>query len=254
MKRLAINRWVYMTIVAIVCIAIAILVGEYTGEESVAMTLARLALLLALPALTFPMGLIGAVSVLALIYSGIVTPFEAYFLSMPIFVISGWLQWYVVLPKIYKARLNIATINTKGDSGSAALNHPLPPRSALEGETLTSHTNDESPPIVPKRSIAVMCVTVAGICASGTYMNIRDGAGIALVFRPLALSLALLSTPFVFAMFAAFVVDKFKQGQFKQTFWLVIKICSLLISAAILLFGSILVLNHLATWIALRHD
>lgn len=96
---MAINRWAYMAIVVLVTIGVG--VAQETG-----FALVQLGLALALPALTYPMGLIGSLCALPLIYAGIATVGEAHLVASPIYAIAGWLQWYVVFPKLFGNRFN----------------------------------------------------------------------------------------------------------------------------------------------------
>ena len=99
MKRIKINRWVYMVVVAFVTIGVG--VAQETG-----FVLTQLGLVLLLPVLTYPMGVLGSLCALPLIYAGIATVGEAHFVASPIYAISGWLQWYVVFPKLFCKRFN----------------------------------------------------------------------------------------------------------------------------------------------------
>jgi len=92
------NRWVYMVVVATVTVAAGIAV-ESGG-------IAALGLALLLPVLTFPLGVVGALCALPLIYFGIATPSEAHFIAAPVYAIAGMLQWYVLLPRLVAGRSN----------------------------------------------------------------------------------------------------------------------------------------------------
>lgn len=99
MKRITINRWAYIVVVVLVTIGVG--VAQETG-----FTLTQLGLALALPALTYPMGVLGSLCALPLIYTGIATVGEAHLIASPIYAIAGWLQWYVVYPKLFGKRIN----------------------------------------------------------------------------------------------------------------------------------------------------
>jgi hypothetical protein len=85
------TRWVYMALVAIVAVA-----AGFTVEHGGA---AALALALLLPVLTFPLGVVGALCALPMVYLGIATPAEANFIAAPVYAVSGMVQWYIFLPR-----------------------------------------------------------------------------------------------------------------------------------------------------------
>lgn len=85
--------------VIVVMVTIGLGVAQETG-----FTWVEIGLALALPALTFPIGLFGTLCTFPLIYSGIATMGEAHLLASPIYAIAGWLQWYVVYPKLFGKR------------------------------------------------------------------------------------------------------------------------------------------------------
>ena len=87
----------YVSVVTVVAAGMGI--AQQFGD-----TVAQVALALALPALTFPMGLFGALCALPLIYFGIATASEAYVVTAPVYAIAGWLQWYVVFPRLFANR------------------------------------------------------------------------------------------------------------------------------------------------------
>lgn len=113
MKQLPIvNQWAYICAVAVIAVGtgVALQFGD---------TVAQVALALVLPALTFPMGLMGALCALTLIYFGIATTSEAYVVAAPIYAAAGWLQWYVMFPRLFASRgdapLNIDQKTTRDD-------------------------------------------------------------------------------------------------------------------------------------------
>lgn len=89
------NRWIYMLAVFIAAFVAGLAVELHNA--------ASIPLALVLPVLTYPMGVIGAAIALPLIYSGIATPTEAFFLSAPVYAFAGMLQWYVVLPRVFSS-------------------------------------------------------------------------------------------------------------------------------------------------------
>jgi hypothetical protein len=89
------NRWVYMVLVVLVAIASGLALEARNPFVSIGLALL-------LPVLTFPLGVIGALCVVPLIYLGIATPSEANMLAAPLYAVAGMLQWYVLLPRLYK--------------------------------------------------------------------------------------------------------------------------------------------------------
>jgi len=57
---------------------------------------------LAIAVLTYPLGVVGSLLSAGLILSGMLTPLEALLLATPVFAILGQLQWFWLLPKIYR--------------------------------------------------------------------------------------------------------------------------------------------------------
>ena len=92
------NRWVYVAVVIIIAIC-----GGFVAE--LGSPLGRIVFALILPLITFPMGAIGALSALVLIYSGLATVSEANLIAGPIYAIAGMMQWYLVFPKIFGTTL-----------------------------------------------------------------------------------------------------------------------------------------------------
>ena len=88
-----------MYMVGVILIAIC---GGFV--EELGSPLARITFALFLPVITFPMGALGALCALALIYPGIATASEAIFIAGPVYAIAGMMQWYVVLPKLFGLR------------------------------------------------------------------------------------------------------------------------------------------------------
>lgn len=113
MKRIKINRWIYSVVVVLVAIGDGLVLD-------MKLSLASIGLGLALQALTFPMGLIGALCALPLIYTGIATMTEALFLAAPVYAIAGVLQWYVVFPRLFSQRSGpLPDADTTGSSAKS---------------------------------------------------------------------------------------------------------------------------------------
>jgi len=97
------KRMLYLVLCVLVCVTPLALVVLFLGmrwpldDDTL---FAAIALLL-ISVLTYPAGVIGTVFCLGMIWSGLVTPTETIALSAPIFAGAGYLQWYVILPKVY---------------------------------------------------------------------------------------------------------------------------------------------------------
>ena len=100
MNRFKLNRWIYVIVVAFIAICGGGIseLGSPVGSIACAMLLAIL---------TFPLGALGALSAMALIYPGIATVFEASFIAAPIYAVSGMVQWYLLFPRIFAAPKNL---------------------------------------------------------------------------------------------------------------------------------------------------
>lgn len=56
-----------------------------------------------LSVLSYPLGAVGTVCYFGLVFSGIATPMEGLLVSTPVFVLFGYFQWFVWLPKAFGA-------------------------------------------------------------------------------------------------------------------------------------------------------
>jgi hypothetical protein len=97
MKNILFHRWFYIAVVVIVA------VGSGIAQENSSVVL-QLLLGILLPVLTFPLGVLGALCTLPLIFYGITTPAEAHMIAAPVYAVAGWAQWYVVLPRLFGQR------------------------------------------------------------------------------------------------------------------------------------------------------
>jgi hypothetical protein len=52
---------------------------------------------------TYPSGVVGTIVSCAAAYSGLLTPTEAVLLATPVYVGAGYLQWYVLIPRYFRA-------------------------------------------------------------------------------------------------------------------------------------------------------
>jgi hypothetical protein len=57
-----------------------------------------------LAVLTFPLGSLASVIDIFLIFMGASTPIEAIFVMTPVYAVLGYVQWYRILPRIYRKR------------------------------------------------------------------------------------------------------------------------------------------------------
>jgi hypothetical protein len=106
MKTIFLHRWLYITVVLLVA------VGAGIAQEMGSVVL-QFIFVLALPVLTFPLGVLGAICTLPLIYYGIATPSEAHMIAAPVYAIAGWAQWYIVLPRLFgKPSAEPTSLNT----------------------------------------------------------------------------------------------------------------------------------------------
>lgn len=107
MKQVRINRWVYIAIVLSVTVGLGLLLGfaSSSTKQLDPRDLHRyglIALLLLLPMLTFPLGIIGLLFTLPFISSGIFEISEAFVVASPVFAAAGWFQWYFLYPKLFE--------------------------------------------------------------------------------------------------------------------------------------------------------
>lgn len=86
-------RWLHVALVLATGLSLAINPSD-GGELRLAVTVQLLMLL------TYPLGVVGSMCAFALIYPGIATPAEAYAVSTPLFVIAGYLQWNLLIPRL----------------------------------------------------------------------------------------------------------------------------------------------------------
>ena len=94
------NRMLYLVLCALVCVAPIVVVAIGMGWPLDDAAAAGIALWL-IPILTYPAGAIGTVFFLIVTLTGLTTLTEGMALAAPIFAVAGYLQWYVILPKVY---------------------------------------------------------------------------------------------------------------------------------------------------------
>ncbi|CAN7459134.1 hypothetical protein [Rhizobium sp. LjRoot254] len=73
----------------------------YPGDELVMISLGNVAHAV----LTFPLGIIAAVTGSVGIYTGFATPAEVLFAMTPVHAVLGYLQWWRLFPWLYRNRL-----------------------------------------------------------------------------------------------------------------------------------------------------
>jgi TRAP-type mannitol/chloroaromatic compound transport system permease large subunit len=88
------KRWLYVVIVLVVQLVCAAL-GEFNHQLSY-----LAAGSVAMAVLTHPLGIAAQLVALPLIYLGIATPTEAAAMAAPLFALLGYVQWYVVFPRL----------------------------------------------------------------------------------------------------------------------------------------------------------
>jgi hypothetical protein len=103
------NGWVYMALVVFIAMCGGFIAE--VGRPLLRVTFARL-----LPVLTFPMGALGAVCAMLLIYSGIATIAEASIVAVPFYAVAGMIQWHVVFPKSFGIPANSSFRNPASKS------------------------------------------------------------------------------------------------------------------------------------------
>ena len=92
-------RWSYLLAVFLVFLLI-ILSGRLNPSPETDILFAVSCQLMLL--LTYPVGAIGSLCAMALIYLGIATPKEAFVVAAPVFAIAGYMQWCVFLPRLFR--------------------------------------------------------------------------------------------------------------------------------------------------------
>jgi hypothetical protein len=117
------NRWVYFTLGALACCTpIAIVLIQFIfpalADELNYTILASFGFQ-SLAVLTYPAGVVGTLVVLPTIYFGFVTPTEALLIAGPISLAAGYLQWFVVIPRIFGRAPNPPLNRTHADHARA---------------------------------------------------------------------------------------------------------------------------------------
>ena len=110
MPRLNLRRWVYIVFCVLAWIlplalfllqiALDALPSASSSDDSLFAAIGNFAL----SALTYPAGLVGTIACSVMIYSGLFTPTEAVFCAAPFYIGAGYFQWYVLIPKHFRAR------------------------------------------------------------------------------------------------------------------------------------------------------
>jgi hypothetical protein len=99
-----INRWIYIAICLIAGALLAFATGvsenPATGHSENPLYLAAATLLIWV--LTHPAGILAQAVSMPLIYNGIATPSEAFVMALPVAVAMGYVQWYVVVPRLLR--------------------------------------------------------------------------------------------------------------------------------------------------------
>lgn len=108
--KIRINRWVYFALGTVassgpIAVVFAQLFYPGTGIELDDAILSTFGFQ-SLAVLTYPAGVLGILISLPPIYSGYVTPTEALLIAGPIAIAAGYLQWFVVIPRIWAEHPN----------------------------------------------------------------------------------------------------------------------------------------------------
>ena len=90
------NRWLYMSVVFVVPVVLSAL-SEFEQQP-----LYLLSASLVAAVLTYPLGVLGQLISLPLIYFGLATTTEALAVAGPVVALLGYVQWYVLLPRLAK--------------------------------------------------------------------------------------------------------------------------------------------------------
>src|SRR3990167_4888602 len=104
------NRWSYFILGTVACCTpIAVVLGQImfpeVGTELNDTTLAAFGFQ-SLAVLTYPAGILGTLVALPTISFSLLTPTEALLLAGPISIAVGYLQWFVVIPRIFSRTPN----------------------------------------------------------------------------------------------------------------------------------------------------
>jgi hypothetical protein len=100
-----VKRWVYLTLGTLTWLApLAAAAGAEIvfpelgtePEEALAALGAQ-----AVALLTYPAGVAGTLAALPALFFGIVTPIESLLISGPVSLAAGYLQWFVVIPRLF---------------------------------------------------------------------------------------------------------------------------------------------------------
>ncbi len=95
------NPWIYVAI----CLfgSVLLVIASGVGEDGSMATLERpwffVAATLLIWLLTHPLGVLGQVLLMPLVFMGIATPVDAFLAALPIAVGMGYVQWYIVVPR-----------------------------------------------------------------------------------------------------------------------------------------------------------
>lgn len=95
--------WYVVLCVAASLVPLALQIANYPAWESDGIEFVRsLGGLLALAVLTFPVGFVPVLLWMLLVVPGIATPFEGVAALFPVFIVMGYLQWFVWIPRFVR--------------------------------------------------------------------------------------------------------------------------------------------------------
>lgn len=99
-----INKWLYVSTVLVVCIVQGMVNDYSTSLPSDSSSIIAILSSLGVVLLTYPAGAIGLAVSLPLIFTGIATITEGNLLAAPVVALAGYLQWFVVFPRLAMRR------------------------------------------------------------------------------------------------------------------------------------------------------
>lgn len=103
-----INRGTYLVVCLLGGLLLATITGVHenprTGISEMPIYLSGAKLLIWL--FTHPAGVLAQAVSIPLTYSGIATESEAFIMSLPVAVVMGYIQWYVIVPRYLRKKLN----------------------------------------------------------------------------------------------------------------------------------------------------
>jgi hypothetical protein len=99
------RRWVYLTLGTLAWFVPQAVAGVQIASPGLGTVIPE-KVLIALAAqtvalLTYPAGVVGMLAAMPVLFFGIATPIESLLISGPISLAAGYLQWFVVIPRLF---------------------------------------------------------------------------------------------------------------------------------------------------------